>query len=266
MADMDKTSFKIARAINFALVFACAAVVLGITVNLNSRLSSTGIHDFLIFSLVVSILTIIVCIILALRSQPRVEAGVVFVLGVLWLTMGAYSTDVVGQQSCYAQRGQTIPANSDTTYSAESYCRQMKTVQAFSWANFVFLAILFGLLVGVGMKLNDQDKHDVWKDAGRSRGSDPEMLEERHLTRPPPPIGYPAESPVSPVRRGGSGRSTSGRSTSGRSGRSGQRFVYPDAYGASPMPMPQVIQQQPGHSVIVRNGEVFQVPGSVTSI
>lgn len=239
--------FMIVRLGLFALVFAGAGVVLGISAHLTVHLLSTGIHDFLLFSLVVSGLTIVVFILLALRSQPRIDAAVLFVLIALWLTMGAYSQDVLGQQSCYALKGQTIPAKNDTTFSAENYCRQMKTILAFSWANFVFLTLTLVGLLTVVLKLYARGDRDIWKDSM----SDVELFEEKELPKPPMPIEIPGGSQV------GSGIGSG-------SGRGGHTFVYyPGSHGA-PL-QHQVIQQQPGHSVIIQNGQVTQVPGSVTS-
>ncbi|KAG8718894.1 hypothetical protein FRC08_004113 [Ceratobasidium sp. 394] len=239
--------FMIVRLGLFALVFAGAGVVLGICANLATHFLPTGIHDFLLFSLVVSALTIVVFILLALRSQPRIDAVVLFILVALWLTMGAYSQDVIGHQFCYALKGQTIPAKNDTTFSAENYCRQMKTVLAFSWANFVFLVLaLIGLLTVV-FKLYARGERDIWKDSM----SDVELFQEKELPKPEVPVVYP---PPPPASNSGSG-----------SGRGGHTFVYYPGSHSAPL-QHQVIQQQPGHSVIIQNGQVTQVPGSVTSV
>ncbi|CAE6454247.1 unnamed protein product [Rhizoctonia solani] len=238
----------------FAVVFVGASIVLGICGYLTSRLASTGIHDFLIFSLVISAFTIVVVVLLALRSQPRIDAIVLFILVALWLTMGAYSQDIIGHQFCYALRGQTIPARNGTM-SAENYCRRMKvsfipahhtcpdkmclkTVLAFSWAIFVFLALwLVGLLILV-IKIYARGNRDIW---GNSM-SDVTLFTESPINKPEyPPMAPATNLPTMP----------------------GQTFVYyPNTSAAL---QPQVIQQQPGHSVIIRNGQVTQVPGSVVS-
>ncbi|KAG8692013.1 hypothetical protein FRC11_012359 [Ceratobasidium sp. 423] len=187
---------------------------------------------------VVSGFTIVVLVLLALRSQPRIDAVVLFILVALWLTMGAYSQDVIGHQFCYALRGQTIPAKNNTTMSAENYCRQMKTVLAFSWANFVFLVLwLVGLLTLV-IKIYARGNRDIW---GNSM-SDVTIFAESPIIKPGEyPMSTGTSLPTAP----------------------GQTFVY---YPGNTAPaQAQVIQQQPGHSVIIRNGQVTQVPGSVVS-
>ncbi|CAE6392136.1 unnamed protein product [Rhizoctonia solani] len=208
---------------------------------LTSRLFSTGLHDFLIFSLVVSAFTIVIFVLLALRSQPRIDAVVLFILVGLWLTMGAYSQDVIGREFCYSLRGETIPAKNDTTMSAENYCRQMKTVLAFSWANFVFLALwLLGLLTVV-IKIYARGDRDIW----RNSMSDVTILTENPMVKTGEyPMGTSTNLPSAP----------------------GQTYVYyPSPPNISGPLQPQIVQQQPGHSVIIRNGQVTQVPGSVVS-
>ncbi|CUA70200.1 hypothetical protein RSOLAG22IIIB_00550 [Rhizoctonia solani] len=224
----------------FAIVFAGASIVLGICGYFTSRLFSTGIHDFLIFSLVVSAFTIVVLVLLALRSQPRIDAIVLFILVALWLTMGAYSQDVIGHQFCYVLRGQTIPAKNNTTMSAENYCRRMKTVLAFSWANFVFLALWLVGLLALVIKIYARGNRDIW---GNSISDVTLFAEIPHVK--PVEGEYPPMAPATNLPM------------------PGQTFVYyPTTNGAL---QPQIIQQQPGHSVIIRNGQVTQVPGSVVS-
>ncbi|KAJ1308640.1 hypothetical protein OPQ81_004334 [Rhizoctonia solani] len=226
-------SFNKLRLLFFAIFIVGAGVVLGMTASLNSRLSTTDLHDFLIFSFVVSILTIVVLLLLVQRSQPRIDAVVLFILAVLWLTMGAYSQDIIGHQLCYGLKGQTIPAKNNTTMSAESYCRQMKTILAFSWANFVFHTIWFLWLLNVVSKLSQRDR-DIWG-ASISEVDFPENSDSRQEKYT---YTYPTTSHTSLPQPG-------------------QTHVY---YPSSPYPssgrhQPQIIQQQPGHSVIIRGGQ-----------
>ena len=271
-------SFNNIRRALFAIAFVGAAVTLGITVNLIGPLLPTGLHDFLIFSVVVSALTIIVILLLVQRSQPKVDTAILFILAALWLTMGAYSTDVVGHQFCYSLKGQTMPAKNGTTYSAESYCRQIKTVQAFSWANFVFLTIGFIKLITMLDNDNGDDRSSrIGSMSNASLTGAPVTLPPQ--TYPQAYPQYPQAYPDSPIMRSHSGRSHSGRSQGGRSqsgrsqsgrshsGREGgrQTYVYVPGNVDTP-PQRRFVQQQPGHSVVVQNGQVHQVPGSVVSV
>ncbi|CAE6455492.1 unnamed protein product [Rhizoctonia solani] len=191
--------FKEFRLGLFVIVFAAASVVLGICSYLTDRLISTPLHDFLIFSVVVSALTIVILLLLAQRSQPRIDAIVLFILAALWLTMGAYSQDVIGHQFCYGLRGQTIPAKNDTTISAEGYCRRMKTVLAFSWAIFVFLTIGLLRLLTLVNKIYERGNRDIW----RGSISDITYFEESPVNKSGEypreyPRDYPRYPPSSP--------------------------------------------------------------------
>ncbi|KAB5595591.1 hypothetical protein CTheo_1052 [Ceratobasidium theobromae] len=182
-------------------------VVLGICANLTTHFLPTGLRSPL---KVASTLTIVAFILLALRSQPRIDAVVLFVLTVLWLTMGAYSQDVIGHQFCYALKGQNIPAKNNTTFSAENYCRQMKTVLAFSWANFVFLSLsLIGLLTLV-IKIYARGDQDIWANSM----SDVTIFTEKPDIKPLGPQEYPMGS---------------------TSGRSGQTYVYYPGHNGAPL-------------------------------
>ncbi|KAG9104467.1 hypothetical protein FRC06_002123 [Ceratobasidium sp. 370] len=225
--------FMIVRLGLFALVFAGAGVVLGICANLATHLLPTGLHDFLLFSLVVSALTIVVFILLALRSQPRIDAAVLFILR---------------SGSPWGHTLKTLLDNSFVTpLKDKPYLPKTAppTVLAFSWANFVFLVLaLIGLLT-VAFKLYARGERDIWKNSM----SDVELFQEKELPGPGAPVVYPP-----PPSNSGSG-----------SGRGGHTFVYYPGSHSAPL-QHQVIQQQPGHSVIIQNGQVTQVPGSVTSV
>lgn len=253
-------SFSKLRLGFFAIFIIAAAVVLGLTISLNGRLSTTDLHDFLLFSLVVSIFTIVILLLISQRSQPRIDAVVLFILAALWLTMGAYSQDIIGHQLCYGLRGQTIPAKNDTTMSAESYCRQMKTILAFSWASFVFLTIWFIWMINTVNNMHGRGDRDIWSAPISDvtlypDGPDSGPRQEKYMY-PTDPTYPPASSHASIPPPGQT------------------HVYYPNSpYPSSPYPNgssssrhhPQVIQQHPGHSVIIRNGQVTQVPGSVVS-
>lgn len=251
----------------FVVGFVAACIVLGISINLANYFLPTGLHDFLIFSIVASAFTIIVLIILAQRSQPWIDAIALLILAVLWVAMGAYSQDIIGHQLCYSMRGQTMPAKNNTTFSAESYCRQMKTILAFSWTNFAFLTVGLIFLFQRVSEMQEKYGPDAWRESSSEVSFNVPTDAPSMAVRPQTytlPQTYPV---ISPSRRSGSGRSISGRSASGRSasGRSASGQAHTYYSGQHGSPHPQYVQQQPGHSVIIRNGQVTQVPGSVVS-
>jgi len=130
-------------------VFILSGVVLGLAANFASVFFPTYHHDFIIFALIVPSLTIFVFLLTLQWAQPQTEAIALSILGILWLTMGAWATDIVGITQCDSLGGQTTPSNSGTT-NAQAFCYQMKVVQAFSWALFIgfvlALYILFNLV------------------------------------------------------------------------------------------------------------------------
>ncbi|KAF8743217.1 Ubiquitin-conjugating enzyme E2, partial [Rhizoctonia solani] len=245
----DSNLFNTLRFRAFAAVFIGSIVVLALSAYLASVLFSTDIHDFLIFSLVVSVASLVIILALSQRSQPRTEAWVLFILAVLWLTMGAYSQDVIGYQRCYAMRGQTVPTSNNATMSAERYCRQMKSILAFSWAIFVLLTIWWIILLFVVNKLYASGDHDIWT----GPMSDVMMPGEDPIPKPEPEA-YPPR-----------GRGVSPRPPSAHR----QPYQYP--YYSNPpstsgsIHRQQLVQQLPGHSVVVQNGRVHQVAGSFLS-
>ncbi|KAF8759895.1 Ubiquitin-conjugating enzyme E2 [Rhizoctonia solani] len=207
----DSNLFNTLRFRVFAAVFVGSIVVLALSAYLASVLFSTDIHDFLIFSLVVSVASLVIILALSQRSQPRIEAWVLFIIAVLWLTMGAYSQDVIGYQRCYAMRGQTVPTSNNATsmyfsptflndlnlallVSAESYCRQMKSTLAFSWAIFVLLTIWWIILLFVVDKLYASGDHDIWT----GPMSDVMMPGEDPIPKPEPEAYPPRGRGVSP--------------------------------------------------------------------
>ncbi|KAF8607606.1 hypothetical protein BDV93DRAFT_273699 [Ceratobasidium sp. AG-I] len=292
---MMNDKFKLGRLVLFGIIFVGAVVVLGITINLTVSLSNTGLHDFLLFGIVVSVLTVLVFIHLTYKSHARVDAAIVFVLAVLWLTMGAYSMDVIGQQSCFALKGQTIPAKNGTI-SAEGYCRQIKTIQAFSWANFVFLTLGFIWLLRYLSEQGEGGEKDSMSDAALPTRNNPSSRPYDYPisnsgsirsgrsgrsgrgAQPPPQAYYPppgsnysshgGDYPVSNYPTSNypaSNYPTSNYPTSNYPASNYPASNYPGPGSNGAPPRQQIIQQKPGHSVILQNGRVTQVPGSVVS-
>jgi len=139
-----------------------SAVVLGLTGNFANKFLPSLHRDFGIFSLVVPSLTIVLLIILLLRSQPRVDVFFAFVLAVLWLTMGAWSVDIIGGVECDALGGNRTPTKNGSTMSSQQYCREMKAIEAFSWGNFVMLIIAFAVLISLVSRAQSLGRHHIW--------------------------------------------------------------------------------------------------------
>jgi len=147
----------------YIAVFALSGVVLGFAANFASVFFPKFHHDFIIFALITPSLTIFTFLLTLQWAQPQTEAITLGILGILWLTMGAWSTDIIGITQCDALGGQTTPSNTGDT-SAQAFCYEMKVVQAFSWALFIaFIIALYILfkLVGIAQRFG---RYYIWSE------------------------------------------------------------------------------------------------------
>jgi len=208
-------------------IFGLSAAVLGLAANFAKLFLPSIQHDFTIFSLVVPSLTILVYLLLLQWAQPRLEVTAHFVVGVLWLAMGAWAADIIGYVQCYPLGGQTTPTNNGTM-SSRTYCYEMKVIEALSWFLFVLLAIYFIIIITLTTRAVVLGRYFAWREHISQLGWFGELP------------GYPTES-VYPRPYAGYG-----------------------AYG-QPYPMMQpnmmhnpmggyVVQQAHGHSVVIQPG------------
>jgi len=222
--------FTTVRFYTLIFVFLFSIVVLGLAANF-AKVFLPLHRDYLIFAIVVPAVSMIAVMVIALRSQPRVELIVVFVLSILWLALGGYSTDVIGYRECDAQSG-TIPAKNGSTYSAQGYCRQQKVIQSFAWANFFLLAVTFITLLALTLRAHGKGYKAIWAGSVSElawfdeESSDQEQYQ--HHQHQQQQVQY------APVQ--------------------GQTYMYPANYGGN-----QPVYQLPGHSVVISNGANGQV-------
>jgi len=142
--------FATARRVMYVILFALAAVELGLAANLTNLFLSLH-HDFLIFSLVPPSYTILVLLGLLAKSRPPIDLILILIADILWLALGAYSSDVIGYVQCDALGGQTILTSIGGTYSSQAYCYQVKTIEAIAWAEFGLFLIAFFVILAVTM-------------------------------------------------------------------------------------------------------------------
>jgi len=145
----------------YLAVFLLSGTVLGLSAHFASVFLPKLHHDFTIFSLIVPSLSIFVFLITLQWAQPRSEAVVLFILGTLWLAMGAWSTDVIGNVQCDGLVGQrTATKNGDM--SGQQFCYEMKVIQAFSWMLFVLFVIALYLLMSLVTEAQRFGRYDIW--------------------------------------------------------------------------------------------------------
>ncbi|KIJ70549.1 hypothetical protein HYDPIDRAFT_105292 [Hydnomerulius pinastri MD-312] len=228
------------RLIAYVSVFFLSGAVLGLAANF-ARLFLPHInHDFAIFSLVVPSATIFTFLLLIQFAQPIIEVTVHFILGVLWLAMGAWSADIIGYVQCYPLAGQEQPTNNGTM-SAQTYCYEMKVIEALSWCIFVLFAFFFVIVISLTTRAVVLGRVYAWREHISQLGWFGEFP------------GYPTENIYPRLPYGAYG-------------------AYQQPYGMMPQQMgSNVVQQVPGHSIVIQPGMhgappmITQVPGVVAS-
>ncbi|PFH52738.1 hypothetical protein AMATHDRAFT_56113 [Amanita thiersii Skay4041] len=147
----------------YVIVFLLSGTVLGLTAHFASIFLPKLHHDFIIFSLVVSSLTIFVHLLSIQWAQPRTEAVQLFILGTLWLAMGAWATDIIGHVQCDGLGGQRIPTK-DGNASYRDYCYEMTVIEAFSWMNFALFVIAFAILLSLITQAQRFGRYLIWRE------------------------------------------------------------------------------------------------------
>jgi len=221
-----RNTFLVVRWVAYAWCVVCAISVLGISANLAVHfLGIWSDRPFIIFALVCSILTICGLTLLSLRSQPRLDVIAVAVLCILWLALGAYSADIIGYVQCETLSGQRKLADHGGGYSSMAWCRQMKAILAFSFATFGVMLICLIILLALIISLHARGQEDFW---GASMSEVPWFGQYDNRASM---AGAPQFIP------------------------SGGQYVpnHPQYSG-------NVVYQQPGHEVIIENGQIRQVP------
>ncbi|KZT12744.1 uncharacterized protein LAESUDRAFT_733357 [Laetiporus sulphureus 93-53] len=236
--------FKEMRLYGFIAILLLSATVLGIAAYLGSIFLPNIQHDFGIFSLIVPSLTILVFLITVSWSSPRTEAIAFFILGASWLAMGAWSTDTIGWIQCDALGGVTRPTKNGGTISASSWCYEMKVIEAFSWMIFCLFAIYLWVLIALTSRARVLGHPYAWAEP---------IFELPWFGEFP---GWPYSG----------GAFAPGQQTGFSTG-----AYMPVPYMTPMINGGYVVQQAPGHSVIVQPGApggppaVTQVPGAVST-
>ncbi|KAK7695795.1 hypothetical protein QCA50_000433 [Cerrena zonata] len=155
--------FRDMRTYGYVAILLFSAAVLGIDAYFASIFLPNLHRDFTIFAIVVPSLTILVFIAILSWSQPRVDAFILFILGSLWLAMGAWSADIIGTTQCDALTDQTIQTKNGTL-KARSYCYEMKVIEAFSWLLFCLFAICFFILISLTTRSKTLGRPFAWRE------------------------------------------------------------------------------------------------------
>ncbi|EIN12702.1 hypothetical protein PUNSTDRAFT_130950 [Punctularia strigosozonata HHB-11173 SS5] len=242
----------------YIIFFLLSVAVLGLAANFASEFLPHLHSDFITFSLVVSVASIVCLILLLSWSQPRTEIIFVVIVGILWLSEASWAQDIIGHVQCSdVPSSDTIPTKSGTT-SSRGYCRQMKVIEAFSWMLFGLFFISFWIIIALASRAVTQGNEYAWRQPipelpwfGESVGyyGMEEGLRGGGYPGQPYPSPYPQALPGQPLPMT-------------RAGSHGMM--------AQAAPGPRVGHQQPGQSLLVHPGQggtgVTQVPGYVQSV
>jgi len=231
-----------------------SAIVLGFAAYFATLFLPHLHHDYTIFALVVPSFTIfflLVFLIFTHLAQPRFESVGLFILATLWLALGSWTVDrrdFLSQDSDCSSWGIQRTITKNGTVSAMTYCQEMKVLEAFSWFNFGMFLVSLIIVIILTTKSNQLGRPYAWREP---------MLE----------LGWFGEWP------GYSGGQYSSYPTYN------QGMMQPGMM-MQPSMMPQqfgpgggyVVQQTPGHSVIIQPGThgeaptITQVPGLVSTV
>ncbi|KAG9317284.1 hypothetical protein JVU11DRAFT_1479 [Chiua virens] len=227
---------KLPAPISTLFVFCLSGIVLGLAANFAQFFLPNINHDFTIFSLVAPSTTIFVFLLLLQFAQPIVEVPIHFCLGVLWLTMAAWSADIIGYVQCYSLAGQEQPTKNGSM-SAQTYCYEMKVIEALSWCMFVMFVIFFLIVITLTTRAVALGRVYAWRE---------------HISQ----LGWFGEWPAYPTE------AVYPRPP----------YANPQPYGVPYPTGGNYVQQVPGHSVVIQPGVngappvITQVPGMVSPI
>ncbi|KDQ64514.1 hypothetical protein JAAARDRAFT_28153 [Jaapia argillacea MUCL 33604] len=154
--------FMSRRLIGYIAVLICSAAELGLASYLASVFLPNIHSDFVIFALIIPCLTILIFLIILQWSQPRIEAFWLFIFTALWLAMGAWSQDLIGGIDCSLFTNMDRTTTKHGTMSSAAYCREMKVIEAFSWMNFVMLAIFLIILLSLTSRSQTLGRPNAW--------------------------------------------------------------------------------------------------------
>ncbi|EIN10630.1 hypothetical protein PUNSTDRAFT_84829 [Punctularia strigosozonata HHB-11173 SS5] len=229
----------------YIIFFLLSAAVLGLAANFANEFLPHIHSDFIIFSLVVSAASILALILLLSWSQPRTEVLFVIIVGILWLSEAAWAEDIIGHVQCSdIASSDTVPTKNGST-SSRAYCREMKVLEAFSWMLFALFFISFWIIVVLTSRAKTLGQYYAWQE-------------------PIAELPWFGEYPGYEGMAGGGPRGYP------------MYYPYPQAQPAQGgfvvSQGGHVVQQQPGHSLIVQPGQngqaptITQVPGQVQSV
>jgi len=157
-------TFLIVRWSAYAWCIVCAISVLAISAHQASLfIDQWAQRPYIIYALVCSIMTILGLGALCLRSQPRLDVIGIAVFTILWLALGAYTTDIIGYVQCETLVGERKVTDSGGSFSSMAWCRELKAIMAFSYVTFGILLISLIILLALMITLHARGQYGMWR-------------------------------------------------------------------------------------------------------
>jgi len=230
--------FSLVRQVTLGLCFVSAAAVVGVTAYMATLFNDKYDKPWIVFTLIVSALSLFVFAYLGFQYSFRTHIGIIGFMAILWLAVAAYTTDRIGYVQCESLDGQRRPKSNGGTYDDVAWCRETKAVMAFAWFNFAMLLIA----IVSWIRLQEFEEHEG-------------LGHEDEYEREP----YRAAEAGNYVANGGRGGQYANGNVTGVQYANGMTGVggYPQTTGPGGG---TVVYQQPGHNIVLQNGQIRQVP------
>jgi len=242
--------FSLVRMVAMALCFVASAAVCGLAAY-QASLFIDQMFDkpYLIYALVVSVISIFASAFLAFMYSFNTHIGCIAILTILWLALAAYTTDRIGYVQCESLYGQRKNIDHGGTYDSVAYCRELKAIMGFAWFNFALLIICIVSWIRL-QEFEEQEGLGHTSESGsvrrEVRREETAQYQEGVRGVNGPFIGGPGGlNGGYPIQNGYTGGGLVNGVTGG---------VYPGQTGQT------VVYQQPGHNVVMQNGQIRQVP------
>jgi len=230
--------FSLVRQVTLGLCFISSAAVIGLTAYMATLFNDKYDKPWIIFALILSTVSLFVFAALGFQYSFRTHIGAIGFMCILWLGLASYTTDRIGYVQCESLDGQTKPRSNGGTYDSVAWCRETKAVMGFAWFNFAMLIIS----VVSWIRLQESEERE---------GLGPEDEYEREPYRAAEAGNYVANGGRTGQYVNGTGMQYANGMATGVGG-------YPATTGVGGAG--NVIYQQPGHNVVLQNGQIRQVP------
>ncbi|KAG9018564.1 hypothetical protein FRB90_011393 [Tulasnella sp. 427] len=237
--------FSAIRAAVFTLCFLASAAVLGLaayqaTVFMVNKFDK----PWIITALVISVISVLASAGLAFRYSFMTHIACIALLTVMWLSLASYTTDRIGYVQCENLTGKRPTVHGRGNGSNVAWCRELKAAMGLSWFNFGLCLIA----IVAWLRLQESEEHQGFRE-GDSESDREEFraaeTAEAAFTELPGGRRRRLYANGVPVVAGQPALMTGAT-------------AYPAAATLPNGTGGQVVYQQPGHNIVIQNGQIRQ--------